>query len=113
MPSWTKKPLIRAALWAAILSLFGSGSFELAQRYLMKDFPHGNPAHGSMAVFFMFLGQFFLSPGIAFSLLIVGRDNLDHYRWLIPLSAAGIYFLVFYIGLLGHRRRQRTWKTQI
>ncbi len=107
MPSWTKKPIVRAALWAAILSLFGSCTFELAARYLMKDFPAGNPAHDWTAIFLMFACEFVLLPGIAFSLLTVGRDNLEHYRWLVPLSAAALYFVVFYVGFLGHLRRGR------
>ncbi|MFZ0821034.1 MAG: hypothetical protein WAM91_13260 [Candidatus Acidiferrales bacterium] len=108
MPSWTKKPVARAALWASGLTAIAVGYYLLAGAYFGKFFFAGPSSFDVNFVAAAFLAGLLALPGALIASLIVGRDNLDRFVWLIPLLDAAFYFLVFFLLFRWRARRRAT-----
>jgi hypothetical protein len=106
MPSWTKKPVARAAFWAVGLTLMAVGLFLLAGAYFGKFFLAGPSSDDAAFVAAAFLAYLLAAPGLLITSLIVGSNNSDHYVWLIPLLDAAFYYLIFF-ALFRWRARRR------
>lgn len=108
MPTWTKKPAVRALMWAVIVSGIGFGSTFLAFGYLMAGH-YPNALVDGIVDCFAYFGLTLIYLPREILDLIAGRDYLDHGEFVIPiLFAVMFYFVVFYAAVLLWRARKKS-----
>ncbi|MFZ0821035.1 MAG: hypothetical protein WAM91_13265 [Candidatus Acidiferrales bacterium] len=106
MPSWIKKPVARAAVWAAILVI-------PAQCFNLYDLKHvwDRPVrpHSQTYVVASDVSMAILMPGTIANIFPYGHDWNPH-SWSIPIISWLVYFAIFYYGFHSwerHSRRQQ------
>jgi len=105
MSSHSRRPLIRAILWAANVSLFGVVSILFARDFLLQQVTEALSGHSTsnlasgIAVFFLLAGEAALLPGIAFTMMLFGRGTVEAHAVFVPVFATVLYFLVFFWAL--------------
>jgi hypothetical protein len=105
MPSWCKKPAIRAATWAVMLSFAGTGSCYLAGRYFWWSFSK-ETAHPLIGLFSLYVGFILILPGGLIYKFFPESYDLLGADWGVPLLSAGFYFILFYSIFRWRARRK-------